>query len=124
MAEGVEVVTIRAGDGVNFPRKGQLLTMHYEGRLASNNKVFDSSYEKNKPFQFVIGWGQVIRGWDEGVMKMSQGEKATLKIRSDYGYGAGGVDGVIPPNSDLIFDVELIKCGEGGKKKKGGCLIQ
>eukprot|EP00299_Pterocystis_sp_00344_P003173 c13633_g1_i1.p1 GENE.c13633_g1_i1~~c13633_g1_i1.p1 ORF type:complete len:121 (-),score=24.06 c13633_g1_i1:30-392(-) len=118
---GVEVVTVKPGDGKTFPRKGQLLTMHYEGRLASNNQVFDSSIAKNKPFQFVIGWGQVIRGWDEGVMKMSQGEKATLKITSDYGYGPDGVDEVIPPNADLIFEVTLIKCGEGGKK--GGCQI-
>eukprot|EP00301_Raphidiophrys_heterophryoidea_P025398 c8513_g1_i1.p1 GENE.c8513_g1_i1~~c8513_g1_i1.p1 ORF type:complete len:101 (+),score=20.95 c8513_g1_i1:175-477(+) len=99
--------------------------MHYEGRLASDGTKFDSSRDKGKPFQFVIGWGQVIRGWDEGVMQMTQGEIATLKITSDYAYGPGGVPGVIPPNADLIFDVELIKCGEGGQKKgkSGGCVI-
>ncbi|EKX45982.1 FKBP-type peptidyl-prolyl cis-trans isomerase [Guillardia theta CCMP2712] len=106
---GVEVQTITPGDGKNFPKKGQRLEMHYTGKLASNGEEFDSSFKRNKPFQFVIGVGQVIRGWDEGVMKMSVGEKAKLIISSDYGYGSQGAGGVIPPNADLIFEVELLR---------------
>ena len=75
-------------------------------RLRSSK--FDSSRDRGQPFSFTIGVGQVIKGWDEGVMQMSLGEKATLDITSDYGYGARGAGGVIPPNADLLFDVELI----------------
>lgn len=83
--------------------------MHYTGTLKSNGKKFDSSVDRGQPFQFKIGVGQVIRGWDEGVMKMSLGEKAVLTISSDFGYGARGAGGVIPPNADLVFEVELLK---------------
>lgn len=80
----------------------------YRGTLKSDGSVFDSSFKRNRPFQFTIGIGQVIRGWDEGVMTMSQGEKAVLHITSDYGYGSRGAGGVIPPNADLDFEVELL----------------
>jgi len=82
--------------------------MHYTGRLATNGIKFDSSHDRGKPFQFTIGTGQVIRGWDEGVIQMSVGEKAELTITSDYGYGSRGAGGVIPPNAELIFEVELL----------------
>jgi FK506-binding protein 1 len=85
-----------------------MLTMHYVGTLASNGTKFDASRDRGRPFQFTIGIGQVIRGWDEGVMQMSKGEKATLHITSDYGYGTRGAAGVIPPNADLNFEVELL----------------
>ena len=75
----------------------------------TNGQVFDSSHKRGRPFQFVIGIGQVIRGWDEGVMQMSLGEKAKLSITSDYGYGARGAGNVIPPNADLLFEVQLLK---------------
>uniref|UniRef100_A0A7S4DFR9 peptidylprolyl isomerase n=1 Tax=Lotharella globosa TaxID=91324 RepID=A0A7S4DFR9_9EUKA len=101
---GVEVKTIKAGDGKTFPKQGDLLTMHYVGTLKDGTK-FDSSRDRGKPFQFTIGVGQVIRGWDEGVMKMSLGEKAKLEITSDYGYGSSGAGDVIPPNADLDFEV-------------------
>ena len=74
------------------------------GTLASNGQKFDASRDRGRPFSFVIGVGQVIRGWDEGVMQMSLGEKAMLHITSDYGYGTRGAGGVIPPNADLNFE--------------------
>lgn len=77
--------------------------------MASNGEQFDSSHSRGRPFTFTIGVGQVIRGWDEGVMTMSLGEKAKLNISSDYGYGSRGAGGVIPPNADLVFEVELLK---------------
>ena len=86
--------------------------MHYKGTLASNSKKFDSSYDRDKPFQFTIGRGDVIKGWDEGVLQMSLGEKAILHISSDFGYGERGAGGVIPPNADLDFQVELLRIGD------------
>ncbi|KAJ1462819.1 hypothetical protein M885DRAFT_504205 [Pelagophyceae sp. CCMP2097] len=106
---GVKVVTTTPGDGATFPKAGDKLTMHYTGTLASTGAKFDSSLDRKEPFSFKIGVGQVIKGWDEGVIQMSVGEKATLEITSDFGYGARGAGGVIPPNADLKFDVELIK---------------
>eukprot|EP01061_Rhynchopus_euleeides_P037587 TRINITY_DN641_c0_g1_i1.p2 TRINITY_DN641_c0_g1~~TRINITY_DN641_c0_g1_i1.p2 ORF type:complete len:110 (+),score=53.90 TRINITY_DN641_c0_g1_i1:56-385(+) len=106
---GVTKEVVKAGDGQNFPKAGDRLTMHYTGTLASNGQKFDSSVDRGQPFQFQIGVGQVIRGWDEGVMQMSVGEKAVLKLTSDFGYGARGAGGVIPPNADLNFEVELLK---------------
>lgn len=79
------------------------------GTLASNGQKFDASRDRGRPFQFTIGVGQVIRGWDEGVIQMSVGEKAMLHISSDFGYGARGAGGVIPPNADLNFEVELLQ---------------
>mmetsp|Transcript_17906 Transcript_17906/g.19668 ORF Transcript_17906/g.19668 Transcript_17906/m.19668 type:complete len:130 (+) Transcript_17906:36-425(+) len=108
---GVEKEINTEGDGTTFPKTGDQLTMHYTGTLSSDGKQFDSSVTRGKPFQFVIGVGAVIKGWDEGVSKMSLGEKAKLFITSDYGYGARGAPGAIPPNSDLTFEVELLAIG-------------
>jgi FK506-binding protein 1 len=105
---GVEIEVLEAGDGVTFPQKGQQVFVHYVGTL-ENGTQFDSSRSRNKVFDFTLGVGQVIKGWDEGVAKMSLGEKAKLTISSDYGYGARGAGRVIPPNATLIFEVELIK---------------
>lgn len=89
--------------------------MHYVGTLASNGVQFDSSIAKGRPFRFTIGINHVIQGWDEGVMQMSLGEKATLRITSDYGYGARGAgNGVIPPNADLVFEVEVLEINGQG----------
>ncbi|KXS18487.1 peptidyl-prolyl cis-trans isomerase, partial [Gonapodya prolifera JEL478] len=105
---GVTREVIKAGDGANFPKKGDKVTMHYTGTL-TDGKKFDSSRDRGKPFVTNIGVGQVIKGWDEAVPQMSLGEQARLTITPDYGYGARGAPPVIPPNSTLIFDVELLK---------------
>lgn len=110
---GVTKETLAPGDGANFPQSGDKLTMHYHGTLVSNGKKFDASRDRGRPFQFTIGVGQVIKGWDEGVATMSLGEKAKLRITSDFGYGSAGAGGVIPPNADLDFEVELL--GINGK---------
>jgi FK506-binding protein 1 len=104
---GFEKKTINPGDNINFPQKGQSVTVHYKG-LLTNGKQFDSSLDRRQPFTFKIGLGQVIKGWDEGVSKMSLGELATLVINPEYGYGARGAPPDIPPNSILIFHVQLL----------------
>merc|ERR1712025_163824 len=104
---GVEVETLQPGDNKTFPKKGQTVTVHYTGTL-TNGKKFDSSRDRGKPFVTKIGVGQVIKGWDEGFTQLSLGQKAKLTISPDYGYGAAGAAGVIPPNATLIFDVELL----------------
>jgi FKBP-type peptidyl-prolyl cis-trans isomerase len=104
--QGVKTVTKRAGDGKTFPKKGQTVTVHYIGQLM-NGTQFDASIGK-KPFSFLIGMGQVIRGWDEGVSRMSLGEIALLQIAPEYGYGSRGAGADIPPNSTLMFQVELL----------------
>jgi FK506-binding protein 1 len=105
----VAVETASPGDGVTYPKVGDRLVMHYTGTLAATGVKFDSSHDRGQPFEFQIGVGQVIKGWDEGVIKMSLGEKATLRIPAELGYGKKGAGGVIPPDADLIFEVELLK---------------
>jgi FK506-binding protein 1 len=105
---GLRVETIGEGDGTNFPKVGDNLTMHYTGTLAADGSQFDSSRDRGEPFQFTIGVGHVIKGWDEGVIQMSLGQRANLHIPSDMGYGSTGAGSAIPPDADLVFDVELI----------------
>merc|ERR1712086_280706 len=104
---GVEYVESIAGTG-STPKVGDTITMHYTGTLANGGKKFDSSVDRDEPFQCQIGVGQVIKGWDEGVLKMKVGSKGVLHITADFGYGASGAGGVIPPNADLVFEVELL----------------
>jgi len=104
---GVSIEVITPGDGVTFPKKGDTVKVHYTGTLTSGKK-FDSSRDRNKPFEFKIGVGQVISGWDQGVMTFSKGERSKLTIDADKAYGANGVGEIIPANAVLIFDVELI----------------
>ena len=91
------------------PQAGDKVTVHYTGYLTDSAKTkFDSSLDRDQPFTFKLGKGQVIPGWDEGIALLSVGDKATLTIPSDLAYGERGAGGVIPPNADLIFEVELI----------------
>lgn len=106
-AEGVKIEVLKEGTGPQ-PAKGQTVVVHYEGML-EDGKKFDSSLDRGKPFEFTVGVGQVIPGWDQALQKMKVGEKAKITIPSEYGYGARGAGGVIPPNATLIFDVELLK---------------
>jgi peptidylprolyl isomerase len=108
-ASGLRYVDVTVGQGPQ-PTKGQRVTVHYTGTLTNGTK-FDSSVDRGEPFQFNIGVGHVIKGWDEGVMSMRVGGKRKLMIPSALGYGSRGAGGVIPPNADLNFDVELLGVG-------------
>ena len=103
---GVEYWDIKVGTGATAVA-GKKLSMHYTGWL-TDGKKFDSSFDRGEPFEFTLGKGQVIKGWDEGVAGMKVGGKRQLKIPPAAGYGARGAGNVIPPNATLIFDVELV----------------
>jgi FKBP-type peptidyl-prolyl cis-trans isomerase FkpA len=104
---GLNYVVREKGTGAQ-PQPGQTVVVHYTGKLLNGTK-FDSSVDRGTPFEFKLGMGQVIHGWDEGIALMKVGEKATLIIPSSSGYGPRGAGGAIPPNAVLIFDVELIE---------------
>lgn len=103
---GLKYDVIQPGNGTQATA-GKVVSVHYTGWLEDGSK-FDSSRDRGQPFEFVLGRGQVIKGWDEGVAGMKVGEKRKLYIPSDLGYGTRGVPGVIPPKSTLIFEVELL----------------
>ena len=103
---GLKYTELKEGTGLS-PKKGQTVKVHYTGWLENGTK-FDSSVDRGEPFSFVIGVGQVIKGWDEGVLTMKIGSKRKLTIPADLAYGSQGAGAVIPPNSTLIFDVELL----------------
>ena len=119
VAMSVQVRTIKAGDGKTFPKAGQMVKAHYTGKLQSDGSVFDTSrkifggFGGIGAFEFQIGAGDVIKGWDVGIAKMSVGEVAELTVGPSFGYGSRGAGDAIPPNAVLIFEVELL--GVSGK---------
>lgn len=105
-ASGLQIIDIEVGTG-DSPQSGQTVEVHYTGWLADGTK-FDSSLDRGQPFSFVLGVGQVIQGWDEGVASMKVGGKRRLFIPPELGYGEARRPPVIPANAQLIFDVELL----------------
>jgi FKBP-type peptidyl-prolyl cis-trans isomerase len=105
-ASGLKYEDLVVGTGAS-PKSGDTVSVHYTGWL-TDGKKFDSSKDRGQPFQFPIGQGRVIKGWDEGVMTMKIGGKRKLTIPASLGYGERGAGGVIPPNATLVFEVELL----------------
>ena len=105
-ASGLRYIDFGGGSGT-AAKAGDTVSVHYVGTL-ENGQKFDSSRDRGQAFQFPLGAGRVIKGWDEGVAGMRVGDKRRLIIPSDLGYGARGAGGVIPPNATLIFEVELL----------------
>ena len=103
---GLKYIILNKGDGKK-PSSGDLVKVHYKGELLDGT-IFDSSYKRNQPIEFKVGEGQVIPGWDEGIMLLNIGDKARFVIPSNLAYGENGAGGVIPPNATLIFEVELV----------------
>jgi peptidylprolyl isomerase len=109
-SSGLQTIDTVPGTGAQ-PRQGQTAVVHYTGWLSVNGQKgqkFDSSVDRGQPFEFPVGAGRVIKGWDEGVATMKVGGKRTLIVPPSLGYGARGAGGVIPPNATLIFEVELL----------------
>jgi FKBP-type peptidyl-prolyl cis-trans isomerase FkpA len=112
---GMQMIDVVVGSGEEA-RRGPV-TVHYTGWLHDpaqpdgHGRKFDSSHDRRDPFEFSLGGGQVIQGWDQGVVGMKVGGKRTLVIPPEMGYGARGAGGVIPPNATLVFDVELVRVG-------------
>jgi FKBP-type peptidyl-prolyl cis-trans isomerase len=106
MTDTLLIEDLIPGEGAEAA-SGQLVSVHYTGWLTDGRK-FDSSKDRNQPFEFQLGAGRVIRGWDEGVRGMKIGGKRKLTIPPTMGYGARGAGGVIPPNAVLVFEVELL----------------
>ncbi len=119
-SSGLQIIDTQVGTGAS-PRPARPRVVHYTGWLYENGakgKKFDSSVDRGQPFEFPVGAGRVIKGWDEGVATMKVGGKRTLIIPPHLGYGARGAGGVIPPNATLIFEVELL-----GVKVIGGVVL-
>ena len=109
-ASGLQMIDTKVGTGAS-PRANQTAVVHYTGWLYTNGakgRKFDSSVDRGEPFEFPVGQGRVIKGWDEGVATMKIGGKRTLIVPPQLGYGARGAGGAIPPNATLMFDDELL----------------
>lgn len=106
---GLQIEKLTTGTGA-APQRGELVTVHYTGWF-TDGKKFDSSVDRDEPFQFALGLGQVIAGWDQGVAAMRVGDKVKLTIPPDLAYGRAGYPGAIPPNATLVFEVELLAVG-------------
>lgn len=104
---GLEYTITQEGTGP-APQSGDRVAVHYRGTF-TDGRVFDSSYDRGEPLVFNVDRGEVIAGWDQGIMLLREGSKATLTIPPELGYGQRGAGGVIPPNATLVFDVELVK---------------
>ncbi|KAJ1431824.1 FKBP-type peptidyl-prolyl cis-trans isomerase 4 [Ochromonadaceae sp. CCMP2298] len=104
----VSVEILSAGDGITYPTKGNTVSVHYTGSL-KDGKIFDSSRDRGKMFKFKLGADQVIPGLDMGVAQLSKNERAIMTIPAHLAYGGKGFPGLIPGNSELIFDIELIE---------------
>lgn len=108
--ENVSVEVIYPGDGKSHPKSGDVVQLHYTAIVASTGKVIESSRKmRHRPFEFVVDAGQVIRGWDVAIKKFSFGERSKVNVTAKYAYGPKGFPPCIPPNSDMVFDLELIK---------------
>ena len=103
----LKIETTQEGTGDKVTKSGDTISVHYTGKLEDGTK-FDSSVDRGEPFEFKIGAGMVIQGWEQGLLDMKVGEKRILTIPSEMGYGAQGAGGIIPPNATLIFEVELM----------------
>jgi FKBP-type peptidyl-prolyl cis-trans isomerase len=107
MSENLNIDVVQEGSGPVI-QNGQVAVVHYTGMFLDGTK-FDSSVDRGIPFSFSLGAGEVIKGWDQGVLGMKAGEKRKLRVPPDLGYGSSGAGGVIPPNATLIFEVELLE---------------
>mmetsp|Transcript_31449 Transcript_31449/g.60633 ORF Transcript_31449/g.60633 Transcript_31449/m.60633 type:complete len:116 (-) Transcript_31449:300-647(-) len=106
---GVECVIEKAGDGRHYAKKGEVVSIHYTLKLRNEDgKLIDTTYGRDAPFTFKVGSGQVVRGWDEVVTQLSVGERARCTIPADLAYGAKGFPGLIPPNTSMYVELELL----------------
>ncbi len=104
-----QVKHLQQGDDTNYPKPGHLVSVHYVGTFPGTGKKFDSSIDRRTPFSFVVRRGQVIQCWDEVVSRMSKGEKIYVVCPARFAYGERGAGGVIPPNADIAFEIELLE---------------
>jgi FKBP-type peptidyl-prolyl cis-trans isomerase len=104
---GIEIIKKREGDGINYPKNGQVVRVHFDTYLDNGNKIC-SSRDDNRPFSFVLGDGEVIKAWDQTVAEMSLGEIILLKTTPEMAYGSKGIQGLVPQNANLKFEIELL----------------